>query len=116
ASALRRSVSRRLVASRRTSASRRSRSSSAARASLINCSVRSFKSLNRRSRSESRFRNGRKNSRLNINQKTRKETIRAKNVPQFGGRCILRRLPCGDFQNTHHHVRSSERELYLARY
>ena len=36
---------------------------------------------------------GRKNIRLNINQKTRKETISVKKVPQFGGMCIFRRLP-----------------------
>ena len=103
ASALRRSVSRCAIALLRTSASRASRSASASRACLINSSVRSFKSLNLRSRSDSRFRNGRKNNRLNINQKTRNETISAKNVPQFGGICILRHLPCGDFRNSLHH-------------
>src|SRR5208337_5605678 len=95
----------------RTAASRASHSSWDARACLISCSVLSFNSLNLRSRSESRFKKGRKNNRLNINQKTRNETISAKNVPQFGGICILRRLPWGDYRSSLHH-REWERGLY----
>src|SRR5579885_3411407 len=88
ASTLRLSSSRLAKASRRVASSRCSRNSSADRASLSSCSVRSLRLLNRFSRSASRFRNGRKNSRLNINQKTRKETIRTAKVPQLGGMCI----------------------------
>src|SRR5208283_484950 len=111
ASALRRSLSRRANAPFLSSAIRSSRSASASRACLISSSVRSFKSLNRRSRSDSRFRNGRKNNRLNINQKTRNETISAKNVPQFGGICILRRLPRGDFRSSLHHRKTGTRTI-----
>ena len=57
--------------------------------------ARALKFLSFVSRSPSNLRKGPKKSRSNINQKTRNETIRVKKIPQSGGICILRRLPCG---------------------
>ena len=59
------------------------------------CSARALRSLSLFSRSLSNWRKGPKKSRSNINQKTRNDTIRVKKIPQSGGICILRRLPCG---------------------